>query len=303
MIKKISLGIFAILFIAFISYFFIYPADFKANFKAKTLPGTINQTIKAWNIEVEGDIISQEGFESITQRLKFGDSTQIYTWQFKTLDDSTTAVTVSIKDEKHSFMNRLKKPFSDIPLKTQSSKTVKEFYSYLNDHIEEFRVTYDGESELKSTYCAYVPLKGKQSDKAKGMMQNYTMLASVMANHNVELNGPPFVEVTDWNIEKDSISYNFCFPIKRSDKLPDHHLIKYKRIFAKKSLKATYNGNYITSDRAWYLLMKKSKDENKPVDLTPIEYFYNNPNFGGDALRWKAEIYLPLKTQTIEKSE
>ena len=300
--KKTSLGVFAIIIIAFVAYFFIYPADFKANFKAKTLPGTINQTIKAWNNEVDGEIISQDGFESISQRIKFGDSSQIYTWQFKTLDDSTTTVTVNIKDENHSFMNRLKKPFEDIPLKKQSSKTINAFYDYLNDHIDEFRVYYDGEDELKSTYCAYVPVKGKQSDKAKGMMQNYTMLASVMSNHNVELNGPPFVEVTYWDIEKDSINFNFCFPIVRSEKLPNHELIKYKRIFAKQSLKATYNGNYITSDRAWYLLLKKAKDENKPVDLTPIEYFYNNPNFGGDALRWKAEIYMPLKEQKLEKS-
>ena len=161
MIKKISLGIFIVLLVAFIGYFFIYPVDFKANFTAKALPGTINQTIKAWNNDIKGEIISQDGFESIKQRITFGDSTQVYTWQFNTLDDSTSAVTVSIKDENHSFMNRLKKPFYDIPLKTQSSKTINDFYDYLNDHIKEFRVKYDGEEEFKSTYCAYVPVKGK----------------------------------------------------------------------------------------------------------------------------------------------
>lgn len=295
MTKKILWAIILSLFLALVFYLFLYPSDYKVTFEAKGLPGTINQTLKAWNNEVDGEIISQDGFDALEQTIKFNDSTHLYSWQFKAINDSTSTVTVYIKDLDNSVMNRLKKPFQDIPIALQSSKTVTDFYEFLNEHLERIRVTFDGESELRSTYCAYVPLEGKQSDKAKGMMQNYNLLASVMGNNNVELNGPPFVEITHWDVEKDSIAYNFCFPIIRSDKLPDHPIIKYKRIFAKKALKATYNGNYITSDRAWYTLMKKAKDLNQEVELTPIEYFFNNPNFGGDELKWQAEIFLPIK--------
>lgn len=295
MAKKISWAILVGLILALVFYLFLYSADYKVTFEAKGLPGTINQSLKAWNNEVDGEIISQDGFDYLEQTIKFNDSTHLYKWQFNAIDDSTSTVTVNIKDLDNSVMNRLKKPFQDIPIALQSSKTVTDFYEFLKDHLESIRITFDGESELKSTYCAYVPLEGKQSDKAKGMMQNYNLLASVMGNNNVQLNGPPFVEITHWDVEKDSIAYNFCFPIIRSDKLPDHPIIKYKRIFAKKALKATYNGNYITSDRAWYTLIKKAKDLNKEVELTPIEYFYNNPNFGGDELKWKAEIFLPIK--------
>ena len=295
MTKKILWAVVLSLFLALVFYLFLYPSDYKVTFEAKGLPGTINQTLKAWNNEVDGEIISQDGFDALEQTIKFNDSTHLYSWQFKAINDSTSTVSVYIKDLDNSVMNRLKKPFQDIPIALQSSKTVTDFYEFLNEHLERIRVTFDGESELRSTYCAYVPLKGKQSDKAKGMMQNYNLLASVMGNNNVELNGPPFVEITHWDVEKDSIAYNFCFPIIRSDKLPDHPIIKYKRIFAKKALKATYNGNYITSDRAWYTLMKKAKDLNQEVELTPIEYFFNNPNFGGDELKWQAEIFLPIK--------
>ena len=295
MTKKILWAVVLSLILALVFYLFLYPSDYKVTFEAKGLPGTINQTLKAWNNEVDGEIISQDGFDALEQTIKFNDSTHLYSWQFKAINDSTSTVTVYIKDLDNSVMNRLKKPFQDIPIALQSSKTVTDFYEFLNEHLERIRVTFDGESELRSTYCAYVPLEGKQSDKAKGMMQNYNLLASVMGNYNVELNGPPFVEITHWDVEKDSIAYNFCFPIIRSDKLPDHPIIKYKRIFAKKALKATYNGNYITSDRAWYTLMKKAKDLNQEVELTPIEYFFNNPNFGGDELKWQAEIFLPIK--------
>jgi len=295
MTKKILWAVILSLFLALVFYLFLYPSDYKVTFEAKGLPGTINQTLKAWNNEVDGEIMSQDGFDTLEQTIKFNDSTHLYSWQFKAINDSTSTVTVYIKDLDNSVMNRLKKPFQDIPIALQASKTVTDFYEFLNEHLERIRVTFDGESELRSTYCAYVPLKGKQSDKAKGMMQNYNLLASVMGNNNVELNGPPFVEITHWDVEKDSIAYNFCFPIIRSDKLPDHPIIKYKRIFAKKALKATYNGNYITSDRAWYTLMKKAKDFNQEVELTPVEYFFNNPNFGGDELKWQAEIFLPIK--------
>lgn len=295
MTKKILWAVVLSLFLALVFYLFLYPSDYKVTFEAKGLPGTINQTLKAWNNEVDGEIISQDGFDALEQTIKFNDSTHLYSWQFKAINDSTSTVSVYIKDLDNSVMNRLKKPFQDIPIALQSSKTVTDFYEFLNEHLERIRVTFDGESELRSTYCAYVSLKGKQSDKAKGMMQNYNLLASVMGNNNVELNGPPFVEITHWDVEKDSIAYNFCFPIIRSDKLPDHPIIKYKRIFAKKALKATYNGNYITSDRAWYTLMKKANDLNQEVELTPIEYFFNNPNFGGDELKWQAEIFLPIK--------
>jgi len=27
----------------------------------------------------------------------------------------------------------------------------------------------------------------------------------------------------------------------------------------------------------------------------PLEVFYSNPNFGGDELKWEAQIYLPIK--------
>lgn len=295
MTKKILWAVIVGLILALVFYLFLYPADYKVTFEAKGLPGTINQTLKAWNNEIEGEIISQDGFNELEQTIKFNDSTHSYKWYFDVIDDSTSTVTVHIKDMDNSVMNRLKKPFSDIPMALQSSKTVNDFYEFLNDHLERIRITFDGESELRSTYCAYVPLEGKQSDKAMGMMQNYNLLVNVMGNNDVQLNGPPFVEITHWDIENDSIGYNFCFPIIRSDKLPDHSIIKYKRVFAKKALKATYNGNYITSDRAWYTLMKKANDLNKDFELTPIEYFYNNPNFGGDELNWRAEIFLPIK--------
>ena len=126
-------------------------------------------------------------------------------------------------------------------------------------------------------------------------MQNYSLLSTHMVENDIGLNGKPFIEIMDWDMEKDSIHYNFCYPIIKTDSLPSHKLIKYKQFNGKKALKAIYNGNYITSDRAWYALIDYANKENIEIEYRPVEIFYNNPNMGGNELSWKAEIFLPIK--------
>ena len=95
-------------------------------------------------------------------------------------------------------------------------------------------------------------------------------------------------------MQNDSIVFNFCYPIIKKDSLPTIKDVVYKEFIGMKSLKAIYNGNYMTSDRAWYTLLDYAKKNAIEVDKKPIEFFFNNPNMGGDAFRWKAEIYMPL---------
>jgi len=138
-------------------------------------------------------------------------------------------------------------------------------------------------------------VKGLQIEKARGMMQNYSLLTSILSAENITMNGTPFVEITNWNTQNDSIAYNFCFPVIKSDSLPVDSRIQYKQYNGAKALKATYNGNYITSDRAWYALVDYAENNDIKIDKKPLEVFYSNPNFGGDELQWKAEIFMPIK--------
>jgi len=276
-------------------YLFIKPYDYVIRFPANTTIGTINQSIKSWNSSLKDvEIIAQSELDEVKQQFTFGDSTQVYTWKIIPTSDSTSRVKVYIKDPDHSLANRLSIPFSKTAIEQRSENMVKDFYEILKSHLKKFKVTLEGESTTRASFVAYTPIKGLQIEKAKGMMYNYGLLSQVMLKNQVELNGTPFVEVTKWDTAKDSIEYNFCFPIKRPDHLPEHPEIKYKAYYERKALKATYNGNYITSDRAWYALKNYADRRNIKVDLTPIEVFYNNPNMGGDELRWKAEIFLPI---------
>lgn len=296
--KKVLLGISAILVIALLWYLFIKPSDYIVRFEAKTFPGAINQTIKLWDQTLDTIIpVSQEGDDilHLKQKMKFGDSIHIYDWEIQAITDSTSKVKVGIHDENYSVLNKIKVPFSDTDFEKRSRKTVLDFMQNLNDHIKNFKVTILGIEEMPTKYLAYVPVKVTQFQKAGGMMENLNYITHTLIQNEVQLDGNPIVQVTKWDMENDSIQYNFGQPIIRSERLPMNTEIQYKRLFSKRALKAEYNGNYITSDRAWYALLNYAKANNIDVEPTPIEIFYNNPNFGGDALQWKAEIYMPIK--------
>ena len=295
--KKIVFGIGAGLLLLLLGYLFLYPNDYTVRFEADTFPGTINQSIKLWHnkMGVSGTEVTQEDLYHLEQQVQAGDSVHRYRWKIEPLTDSTSRVVVGISDPANSLKNRLLLPFSESAIEASAVARVRDFAEDLKAHIDLFKVHIEGEAETPGTFYAYVPLKTSQHGKAGGMMDNYMLLSDLLVSHQVDLNGPPMIVVNQWDRERDSVNFNFCFPIIRSDRLPQHPKVKYKRIFPKKALKATYNGNYITSDRAWYALLDYAGKNGIPVEPTPVEVFYNNPNLGGDALQWKAEVFLPIK--------
>jgi len=276
-------------------YLFIRPYDFLVRFQVKALPGVINQSVKTWSASLENSkILGNEEANQLEQIVQSNDSIHRYLWKFSETVDSTSTVTVYVKDVNHSFQNKLEIPFSRTDFEIGVEKNLRDFLNTLNNHLEDFKVTVIGEDEIKSTFCAYIPIKSSQLKKATGMMKNYPILDRFVARNQIQTNGRPFLEVTHWDKKKDSLSYNFCYPIIKTDSLPKSKSIKYKEFKAKKALKAIYNGNYITSDRAWYALLNHAKKLHIEVDELPIEVFHTNPNYGGDELHWKAEIYMPI---------
>ncbi len=280
-------------------YLFIKPNDYQVNFKVKTFPGTINQIIKTWNNTLDGSkMIEQESGDllRLKQQIQFGDSIHIYSWHIIPETDSTSKVKVFIKDPQHSFKNKLTVPFSDTDFEKRSRKTLLDFNKKLNEHISNFKVKIIGKQHIDSTFCACTTQTTTQFGKARGMMKDFPLLDGFLATNGLKLNGRPFLEVTKWNMVKDSLSFNFCYPIIKSDTLPQHPDLNYKQSPLINAIKAEYNGNYITSDRAWYALLDYAKKNNLEVNALPIEVFHNNPNMGGEELKWKTEVYLPLKS-------
>jgi len=294
--KKNSLIFGLILLTMLIWYLFIKPYDYLVTFKANTFPGTINQTIKLWSKTIDPHSkITQNEVQNISQELTINDTTYYYRWKLQPLTDSTSKVKVYVKDVDHSLSNKIKIPFSETDFEKTTKRTLLDFNEKLTEHLKNFKVKIIGKDTFTDTYCAYIPIKSTQLQKAKEMKQNYLLLSDFVISNKIELNGTPMAEITKWDISTDSIHYNFCFPIIKSDSLPLHNLIKYKQLSIKSSLKAIYNGNYITSDRAWYSLLDYAEKSNIEIIPKPIEVYNNNPNMGGDELRWKTEVYMPIK--------
>ncbi|MCL6267588.1 GyrI-like domain-containing protein [Flagellimonas myxillae] len=297
MMKKFLWILTATILIALAWYLFIKPSDYTIRFESKISPGAINQTIKLWDQTLDGVTpVTQIGdIYNLSQKVKFNDSIHSYTWEISPMEDSITKVVVGVRDEDHSLANKLKIPFSDTDFEKRSRKTVLDLMENIADHASKFKVTIVGEEDIPEKYLAYVPIKCTQIQKAGGMMKNLSFISQVLLENQVQLNGPPMIQVTKWDMDTDSLEYNFGHPIIRSERLPIDTEIMYKRIFPKRALKAIYNGNYITSDRAWYALLDYAQKNNILVENKPVEVFYNNPNMGGDEMEWKAEIYLPIK--------
>ena len=292
--KKWGIGILAAI-MGLLIWYFAKPYDYRVTFKVRTLPGIVNQTIQVWSATLDSATVATgNSLGELTQQITFEDSLQQFSWKITPLTDSTSRVRVYASDPEHFLANRLQIPFADTDFEKRTRNTLLDFNSVLSEHLKEFRVRISGKAALKSTFCACTHVAGRQFDKARGMMQNYPLLGTILADNGVPLNGPPFIEIQEWDMLEGRIAYDFCYPIRRTEKLPEHPDILYRQFDGGPALKAIYNGNYITSDRAWYALMHHAESNNIQVTGLPVEIFLNNPNVGGDALQWTAEIYMPI---------
>ncbi|MDN3643540.1 GyrI-like domain-containing protein [Lutimonas halocynthiae] len=295
MLKKIILFLCVVLSGFLVWSLFLKPYDYLVTFKVNTIPGVVNQSLKLWNSSIEGaKIEASEDLFDLKQIVSYNDSTFQYHYHIEPINDSTSLVNVYVTDMEHSFQNRLTHPFSHTDFEKRVKNSMVDFSDKLKEHISRFKVKIEGESEIKEVFCAFVSIESKQIEKAMGMMQNYNLLSSTLIANKIELNGRPFISVNNWDMKNDRIQYDFCYPIKNNDSLFQHPMISFKKINRKKALKAIYNGNYITSDRAWYALLNYAEKNNIAVEKKPFEVFHNNPNMGGDELQWITEIYMPI---------
>ena len=292
--KKIVLAVFGAALLVLVWYLFIRSYEFEVNFKTATLPGDVIQTIRIWDkSHKDVEVTSIDSIFLLVQKVTRGTRSYIYHWNFETLNDSLTQVKIRITEPAASLKNKILIPFTVQPVETDARDIVGEFYDVLRTHLEITSVTAVSESETSASFCVCRTIQTPQTDKAIGMMKNYGFLTSFIADFNLKPVGPPLVKVEEWNHEKGNLKFDFCFPIEKTGYLPAVDSVSYRDFAKQKVLKATYRGNYITSDRAWYTLLHFAKQNGFKTGL-PIEQFYNNPTLGLDEKGWRADIYLPI---------
>jgi effector-binding domain-containing protein len=295
-----------IIFFLIVSGVLVWYLSFKENdyiisFKVKAATGTVFQGINEWSalqLEKEKEnykIVTKDNFDFIKQRMTKGKSQMEYTWEMVSINDSTTKVNVGIKEIGHGLYNKITAPFWDTPFKKAQIKKITSFKDGLNDHIAKFNYKIDGEGSSKEEFVAYLPLKSELQTKAQTMIGNDSYITGYLRINKIKIIGRPYVEVTSWDFEKETLEFNYCFPIDKNSKYIVDKEIKFKTIPVVKGLKATYYGNMRTSDRSWFALLDYAKKNGYELNNKPLEHFFANPFDGGDELTWKTEVIIPFK--------
>jgi effector-binding domain-containing protein len=302
--SKIKWSIIAILIVFLGWYFLIKQSDYTITFNAKAATGTISQGIIEWSstqaktLNETYSVLEKRNFDFIKQEMVRGNDKLEYSWNMEPVNDSVTNVTIGIKDLNHSFYNRLTAPFIATKFRTEQIEKMQSFKNGLEDHIDDFKIRIDGEKSSEEIFVAYISLKSVLQEKAQTMIGHDADIVGYLDKNNIKIIGHrPYLEVTNWDKDKETVDFNYCFPIPKNTKyIPDTN-VKFKKIPALKGLQATYYGNYRTSDRAWFTLLDYAKKHDIKLKNGVLEHFLANPFLGGNELEWETKIIIPFASK------
>ena len=303
--KKILFSITLIIpliLIGAIVYLLIRPCDYQAHFTVKATPDVAFFSILNWDIwnrkKAASSIqtISKNPVKNISQKILLNDTTLTFKWEFKQVNDSITMVRACVSDPERKLYNRLTVPFINTPFKNSVRGNMLDIQRRLDLMLKTFHYEFTGFSHFHKISCLYITLNGTRRSKAREMISNVVALNQFVRLNNLGLNGNPFVLVHDWNEMNDSINFDFCFPIARTDAVPDHPEIKFKTVEGMDAIKTDFYGNYSITDITWYNLAEEANKLGYRSKGKLVEVYHNDPHSGGNELEWKAEIYLGIES-------
>ena len=298
--KKIIIVLSVLFSLSLVWYLFIKESDYCISFKVNTATGTVFQGIQEWSAiqhqkhNENYTILEKRNFDFIKHEMKKGNTQFEYTWDIKSINDSVTKVSVGIKELNHGLYNKLTAPFFDTSFKKEQIKKITDFKKGLSEHIKNFKVKIEGEGTSEETFVAYISLKSVLQEKAQNMIMSDAGITGFLFDNKIKIIGRPYVEIINWNLESETIDFNYCFPIDKDTKVIANETVKFKTLPALKGLKATYYGNFRTSDRAWFTLLDYAKKNNIKLQKKVLEHFLANPFNGGDELKWETQIIIPF---------
>lgn len=299
--KIVVLGFSFIGVLFLVWYLFIKESDYRISFKVKAATGTVFQGINEWsaaqltNNNENYVILEKKTFSFIKQQMKKDKVAMEYTWDINSVNDSVTNVSVGIKDLNNSIYNRLTAPFFSTSFKKVQIQKITDFRNGLNKHTKNFKIKIDGEGSSKEVFVAYINLKSVLQEKAQTMIMNDAIITGFLQQNSIKVVDKPYLEIQNWNLDKETLDFNYCFPIDKNTKIIENDLVKFKMIPAVKGLQATYYGNFRTSDRAWFALLDYANRHDIKLSKKPLEHFLANPFNGGDELTWETKIVIPFE--------
>ncbi|GAA0872878.1 hypothetical protein GCM10009117_20250 [Gangjinia marincola] len=282
-------------------YFLVKEHDYQVRFTTQQTPGVVFNYLKKWNNWQSSDTkkvqtVSYAPFKEITQHVEQADSLFTYRWTIERINDSTTQVIAFVTDEKNSLNQKLFVPFSKNAFVQRVISTVTQIRGDLALFDEKLLIGKVTKTSFEGLNTIYIPVRTTIANKAREMMMTNARVMEYFYKHELPLLGKPTLEVTQWDQETDSITFNFHFPIPENAKTPPEADIQRGSLPAQEAIQTTFNGNYRISDQAWYTLIDYADRKEIDVEKLPIEVFMNDPHQGGNPLEWEAKIYMPIKS-------
>ena len=273
MVKKSIILVVNIFILISFWFFFIRSFDVRFKFKVKSLPEIVLETLRVWVLTNEESVLSSIDREKfrLVQSVNKDNEEFFILWEIYQQKDSTIQVIASING--NSSENRFYSLFSSSSFFKICSTIIYDFHTVLINHLKSIKIDVVGVHNLEEKICLCVLNNTTQFGKAGGMMNTYMDLSNFISYNSIDISGSPIINVIEWNEKNDKLDFDFCFPIlnKINFNHPKYYLKKIEKgIF----LKATYNGNYITSDRAWYALINFANKNKLNIIRKPIEIFF-----------------------------
>lgn len=302
-LNRKSLPWLAVLVLAGLSvwYFFLKNWDYRIYFTVKSSPGVVYQNVRDWNIwnrrllHDNFQVTGRDPWKSVDTRIMLPDTTLEFHWKFRAVNDSMTRVRVSVTDPERKLENRVRLPFKKTPFKKSLFANVRDVKDKLEVVNESFGFEFVGEDAFAPTPCVYISTKSTYRGKAREMMNNVIELNQFVRENELGLDGHPFLLVHDQRFDDDTIRFDFCFPVKHPEKIPEHPFIRHKTVELDKALKGNFYGNYSISDMSWYLMAEEVEKRGAKANGIIIERYHNDPHSGGNDLKWKAEIFMGIR--------
>lgn len=301
--KKIIIALSFLFSLFLVWYLLLKEIDYCISFKVKAATGTVFQGIQEWsNAQGLKDsekyvILEKRNFDFIKQEMTKKEVQMYYTWDITSINDSVTKVNVGIKDLNHSWYNKVTAPFFNTEFKEEQIKKISDFKKGLSEHLKNFKVRIDGEGESEQTFVAYINLKSVLQEKARYMIANDALITGFLFENQIKIIGRPYLEIVKWDLDKETIDFNYCFPVEKPTNNIVNDVVKFKTLPVVKGLKATYYGNFRTSDRAWFALFDYAKKNNLKLENKVLEHFLSNPFNGGEELQWETKIIIPFASK------
>lgn len=297
MSKKYLLIIFFLLpLFTGIWYFVLKNHDYSISFKANQIPGEVYQKLLVYDYEnlSKLKVTEQIPYNEIDQTAKINDVGIHLNWHIKEENDSLSRVKVFVTQE-NKFQSRLQMLTGKNEIQKIIAKEVERLKLALDLDREQYKVEITGTAIPPSATCACISLENKIDHKAGDMMKNIGLLASFFKENELEMAGKPRIQVNEWDLKTNGISYEFCFPFVPTKLINPPSNIYIKEFASQNSIHAIYNGNYMYSHLAWIRILNYAKKNDHEIINSPLEIFQENPEFGGDSRFWRADIYMPLK--------